>query len=204
MPPTRLTRAKTYILAHPDESKKQQALGAEVSEAMIAIARRELVSEGKLEPGRTTAIDKRPKPASAPALAPPAPPSGMLDHAAMVQIANIEAMLADDADPELISKAMLKQAIRFAFDPNLHADTRMSAQTLWGKLSDRQREKQLGPQAPISFEAGARRLADLMLACGPKMTTNALHLAFEVRDEGEVPSQSSETTSDMSGATPAP
>lgn len=203
MPPTRLTRAKTYILAHPDESKKQQALGAEVSEAMIAIARRELVAEGKIEPGRTTAIDKRPK-VAAPALAPAAPPSGMLDHAAMVQIANIESMLADDADPELISKAMLKQAIRFAFDPNLHADTRMSAQTLWGKLSDRQREKQLGPQAPMTFEAGVRRMADLMIAAGAKLVTEALHLAFEVRDEGrEVPTESTEATPAVSGATPA-
>ena len=203
MATTRLTRAKTYILDHPDESKKEQAMGAEVSLGMIGIARRELIAEGKLEAGRTTAVDKKPKPT--PAKAPdPTGQGQMLDHQAMAEIANMEALLADDADPEIISKAMLKQAVRFAFNPLLHPDTRMSAQTLWGKLSDRQREKQLGPRAPMSFEAATRRLADLMIVCGPAVTTAALHVAFEVRDEGEVPAEQAQAAPSPAGTAPTP
>jgi len=204
-PQTRKERAREYILAHKDESIKEQAMGADCSEPLISLVRRELVAEGLLTVGRSTRkTAPAPKP-TAPLVESPTPPAQMLDHTAMQAIADMAALTDDKATDEQVSSAMLKQCIRFAFDPNLHPDTRMSASQMWAKLKERQREKQLGPRAPMTFEAASRRMADLMIAAGAKVTTAAIHLAFEVSDEGrQVPPQPPEAAPDVSGATPAP
>jgi hypothetical protein len=192
---SRLQRAKDYILAHKDQSKREQAIGAEVSEAMIAIARRDLVAAGLLEVGRSTAIatEAAVKKADAKKAAP------LLDHTAMAQIAEMEALTGDDVDDEVVQKKMLKQCIRFAFDPNLHPDTRMSASTLWGKLKSQQREKQLGPQVPITFDAGVARLADMLRACGSKMVLAAFNLVYEATDEGKLSADHGQAESGPAG-----
>ncbi len=205
-PQTRKERAREYILAHKDESIKEQAMGADCSEPLISLVRRELVAEGLLTVGRSTRKTAKPVSVqkSAPLVESPTPPAQMLDHTAMAAIADMAALTDDKATDEQVSTAMLKQCIRFAFDPNLHPDTRMSASQMWAKLKERQREKQLGPRAPMTFEAASRRMADLMIAAGAKVTTAALHLAFEVRDEGrQVPPQPVEAAPPVSGTPPA-
>jgi hypothetical protein len=202
---TRKERAREYILAHKDESIHQQAMGADVSEPLISLARRELVAEGLLEAGRSTQKTKPAKKADPePAPTIPIKPNAMLDHTAMAAIADMASLTDDKATDEQVSSAMLKQCIRFAFDPNLHPDTRMSASQMWAKLKERQREKQLGPRAPLTFEAATRRLADLMIAAGAKLTTAALHLAFEVHDEGQLPPEHGDSAPGSAGASPAP
>ncbi len=148
-------RARAYILAHPDESKAVQAAGAGCSEQLIAETRRTLIAEGKLAPSRKSTNVGSPTdvPTS------PAPPAGMLDHQAMQALADIAAL--EDLDDEEVQRRMLKQCIRFAFDPKLHADTRMTASVQWGKLRDAAKTKDLGPGIPLTREMARTRLADL-------------------------------------------
>jgi hypothetical protein len=153
-PQTKLQKARLYILAHPDESKEQQAAGTGCSVALIAIARKGLVEEGKLAPSRKAASvlpDATP--------AEPAPPSGMLDHDAMMALADMS--LLEDLDDDEVQKRMLKQCIRFAFDPKLHADTRMSASVQWGKLRDAVKIRDLGPGPPLTRAMAFDRYKDL-------------------------------------------
>jgi hypothetical protein len=145
-------KARAYILAHPDESKSVQAAGAGCSEQLIAEMRRALIAEGKLAPSRK-AMSVTDVPLA------PAPPAGMLDHQAMQALADIASL--EDLDDEEVQKRMLKQCVKFAFDTNLHADTRMTASVQWGKLRDAVRTKDLGPGPPLTREAARGRLADL-------------------------------------------
>jgi hypothetical protein len=118
----------------------------------------------------------------------------MLDTAAMraiADMADIENLDLDDAD---VHKRLLKQCIRFAFDPNLHPDTRMSASTMWAKLKDLQKARDLGPGKPMTFETAVSRMCDLMQAAGPEITLAAVNAAFDVKDpnEGQIPPEQGE------------
>jgi hypothetical protein len=202
----RYERAKAYILAHPDESKEQQALGCEVSTSLVALARAELIRDGKLAPSRknqpqsSTSLAKKFRGAAsdtphAPAdrssaegdpvgerpPETPGKPAGMLDHAAMTAMADMIEKI-DAMDDDEVYRRLLKQSIAFAFDVNLHPDTRMSASQMWAKLRDQAKSKNLGPGPPVNFESGVARLADLFEACGAPMVLAAVNVAFNVKE----------------------
>lgn len=179
----KLQRAKDYILAHPDESKTQQAIAIGCSESYIGLARKALIAEGKLAPSRKqyTGHVRRIAPQPAP------PPGGYTaadaattlptkDSAAMAAMAAAADALSDDEmmDDEVIYKKFLRQCISFAMNPELHPDTRMSAQQMWLKFRDNSRVKDLGPGAPMTFEDGTVRLMDMHEACGPEMVLAAI------------------------------
>ncbi len=196
----KVDRARDYILAHPDETKLMQALGAKCSTTMIAQVRAQLIIEGKLAPSRKKTAEPKPPalPVEEPLAAagtPPAPrkPAGLLDHEAMQAMADMIDKLAD-LDDEEIHKRLLKQCIQFAFDPRLHPDTRMSASQMWAKLRDQAKAKDLGPGAPVTFEEGVERMRDLMVACGAPMTLAAVNAAFTVEDSHD------ETTDDQAAS----
>jgi hypothetical protein len=83
-----------------------------------------------------------------------------------------------DEDDEVTRKRMLRQTKRFAFDPTLHTDTRMTASQLWAKLLDMARAKDLGPGRPLTEADATARARDLDRACGVKVAVAALFAAF--------------------------
>jgi hypothetical protein len=194
----RYRKAREYVLSHPDESKRQQAKGAEVSEPTIARIRAELIKEGLFAPSRKDTQPRgnrvtppplvfkdEPTIVEARRMAPPRPtrytPEGLLDAEAMATIADLAEQM-EEADDETVHKKLLRQCLTFAFDPKLHPDTRMSASQMWAKLRDLLKAKDLGPGKPVDFEAGTLRLADLMSACGPQMTLAAVKIAFDTKE----------------------
>jgi len=210
-------RAKAYILAHPTESKEEQARGSDTSVATVASVRVDLIRDGLLQPSLKARQANIPAPrnlSDLPALptepptegapADPKKPAGLLDHDAMMALADMVDLEKDALSDEEVLKRLIKQALRFAFDPRLHPDTRLSASQFWGKLRDMAKAKNLGPGIPINFEAGTQRLADLLEACGPEMTMAAVHLAFEVRPNADtLPAQHGEAAPTPPGS-PAP
>jgi hypothetical protein len=220
-------QATEYILAHPDETKEQQAIGAKVSTATIAIARRALISESRLPPSRKPqATAKAPKRRSAPPTTPravevpvptdesaepaldnPSKPSKMLDHEAMKAMSDMIDMYdAGDLTEEEIEKRVIKQCLRFIFDPRLHPDTRMSASTLWQKLKEKAKAKDLGPSVPMTRAEATSRLKEMMVACGPTITLAAVNEAFTVEpsDEGKVPTDAPEAPLSPPGTPQSP
>lgn len=201
---TSFEKACEYILAHPDESKKQQAAGADTSERTIAMARKKLIADGKLahsRKGRPSLDDPRSRRSRA-------APVATLDHAAMLALAEIDVNQPDLSD-ERVQKLLLRQVIRFALDPTLHPDTRMSATQQWGKLKDMVRQADLGPGIPLTRADRVTRLSDQMKLCGPDETLDAFELAFnlpktEHTDERNVPADADKATPSSAGATPAP
>lgn len=185
---SKMERAEAYVLAHPDESKQEQAAGAKVSHTMIAIVRKRLILKGKLQPSRKdpTRYPRRPR-AQEPAVeASPAisKPAAMLDHQAMTAMGDmIDAVEGlDDLTDDDVHKRLLKQCLTFAFNSKLHPDTRMSASQMWAKLRDQAKSKDLGPGVPLLFEDAVERARDLMVAMGPEITLAAVNLAFTVKE----------------------
>lgn len=187
-----IARAKEYTLAHPDHSKAQAAVALGVSTTTVARARAELVDEGHRPPSRKRA----PTPSSErPAVAPPsadvgpvsvppvAPPQAatMLDHAALAAMA--EMTDADlDLDDEEVRRRLLRQCLRFAFDPKLHPDTRMSASQMWAKLKEQTSARSLGPdRRAMTFDMAVGYVADILIAVGPGVTVAAVNKAFDVK-----------------------
>lgn len=204
-----LKRAKAYILDHPHDSKAQIAAALGVSDSTIARARRELVLEASIEksrksPPRFDPLPPAPPPPPKPAGEPEQPkkPATMLDSDAMRALADITSLIdSDKLDDVEVHKRLLKQCLRFAFDPRLHPDTRMSASQMWSKLRDQAKAKDLGPGVPLNFEDAVARLADMMQACGPKITLAAVNIAF---DSKEKPDEAPLETGDTGEAPQAP
>lgn len=169
-----------------------------MSTTAIAVMRAQLIKEGLLMPSRKSNEPPKvnpnpPEPASLPDAA--VPPS-MLDHQAMTALADMIDLDNADLDDEEIHKRLIRQCVRFAFDPKLHPDTRMSASQMWQKLKDKAKAGTLGPGTPLTFEAGVIRLSDILIACGPKMTVAAVNVAFEVKEEpsGEAKTEQASTS----------
>lgn len=199
----RLQQAKAFVLANPEMSKRQQVAATGLSETTVARARRELVAEGRLAlPRNALAVPPyMPQPLDPDAIASEQPredppilsvrksdaqkrklPPTMLDHEAMIKLAEMVEVAVESGDDELIQKTLIKQCIRFALDPSLHPDTRLSASTMWGKLRDMGKSKDIGPGKPKTYEAAVLRLVDMLLACGPEMTIDAVNRAFTVKE----------------------
>lgn len=192
MPPGRpsegkLQRAKDYILAHPDESKDQQAAGANVSRAYIGTARKELIEAGLLAPSRkaypspvlaTIASEEAAQGTESPPRAVPAVNSGgsLRDHEAMVALAELADQI-DTMTPDEVLKKLARQCLIFSFDPKLHVDTRMSAGQQWLKLRDAQKAKDLGMGKPLTREDAVGRLNEMQYAAGPEITFEAIMAA---------------------------
>jgi len=189
-------RARQYILAHPDQSKEEQSIGADVSDATIARVRAVLVSEGLLAPARNAPPwEKKPSPKLPPETTDDTRAT-MLDHAALTTLSDMADVLSDNMSDEDAQKRLQKQALLFAFDPKLHPDTRMSASQMWQKLRDAAKAKNLGPGAPKTFEDAVARMSDLMVAVGAQVTLAAVNIAFNVKesaDEGKVSADSGAT-----------
>lgn len=131
----------------------------------------------------------REEPAEA-AITTPAPtPRGAkgvtIDGEALRQMNEMLDGLADE-DDDATRKRMLRQMKRFAFDPALHPDTRMSASTLWAKLLDMQRAKDLGPGVPLTLAAAIERCTEFLRACGAKVAVPSFYAAFDLGDPDEI------------------
>jgi transposase-like protein len=192
--------ARAEYLRHPDASISEVAKATNVALRTVARAREQLVKEGLLAPGRnatpltpadaiTMAVDAKaeadaftePKPR--PAASRGSKPGETIDGEAFRQMNEMLDELADE-DDETTRKRMLRQVKKFAFDPNLHPDTRMSASQLWAKLLDMQRSKDLGPGKPLTFDAAVLRATEFLQACGAKVAVPAFYKAFDI---GEPP-----------------
>ena len=214
-------RARDYILAHPDESKSQQAQATGLSPRTIATVRAELVAAGKLRPNRRVVGKpvKATKVMSPPAPA-PASSGEQTDQAASPQLLDHEAMLAladmddiDSLDDAETHKRLLKQALRFAFNPKLHPDTRMSASQMWSKLRDQARAKDLGPGAPLTLEDAVARMLDMHTAAGVRVVLGAILAAptdFRIKlltalvDAVESDANEGQVPADANTAAPSP
>ena len=142
----KLRQAKEFILDHQTWSKARICLATGLSDNTVARARRELIAEGKLAAARNApppehvaaaeAGEVDPEPEK-PASAPKASRGGtVLDHEAMLALANMVDGVVDSGDDELVQKMLIKQCIVFALRTDLHPDTRMSASQMWNKLRD--------------------------------------------------------------------
>jgi hypothetical protein len=184
-------RAREYILAHPDESKGQQSRATDISERTIASARAELIAEGLLAPSRKAAPRTIPSEVAArlPEQDPDAVPmphprdNVLVDAEAMLRIGAMIDEATEHGDDETVTKLLLKQCLSFAFNPSLHPDTRMSASQMWAKLRDKKTATDLGPGKPKTRTDAVERMRSLMAAVGPEITVQAVHAAFEVKND---------------------
>jgi hypothetical protein len=191
-----IEKAKEYILAHPDESKMEQAVATGFGDRTIARARAELVYEGKLAPSRKKVAPAKDAPSPPASVAPeaepagppapestapgPAPTGGLLDNLAMQQLANLIDTAASEEDDTTVHKRLLKQCLLFAFDTRLHPDTRMSASQMWSKLRDQSKARELGPGKPKTRADAVVRLRDMNAAVGVSIWFEAGIAAFGV------------------------
>jgi len=187
----RFQQAREFILAHPAWSKSRIALATGLADSTIARARRELVAEGKLEPARNqpptlTAPASHVAAAEAGEVEPAEPekPSPkqrggtVLDHEAMLALANMVDGVVDSGDDELVQKMLIKQCIVFALRTDLHPDTRMSASQMWNKLRDMAKKKDLGPGKPKTQADAIARLKDMDTAVGLDLALAAMIESF--------------------------
>jgi len=193
----RLRQAREFLVLHPEMSKTQASAATGISEATIGRARRDLVAEGTLQPARNAPVRPEPLPeatqppeATAPEDSPPpapapAPKKGsgtLLDHAALLQLAQMVDEAIESGDDETIQKKLSKQALVFAFRADLHPDTRMSASQMYYKLKDMAKAKDLGPGRPKTFALALVRATECVRAWGPELTMAAIHEAFTVKE----------------------
>ena len=223
-------QAKAYILLHQDESKIEQSIGSGLPERTIARARAELIYEKKLPaPRNKTGRPPKPKtktvkfihieqaappvvesPSPADPLPPaPSPPSSgsLLDNEAMKALSALIDEASEEQDDTLVHKRLLKQCLMFAFDTRLHPDTRMSASTLWNKLKDQTRARELGPGKPKTREDATARMAELMFAVGAEITLAAVNRVFNVQEPanaGELPANTPEDAQSSASTPEAP
>lgn len=197
--------ARAEYLRHPDASIAEVAKAANVAVRTAARARDSLVKEGLLAPGRNASASGADAAALAVAASAaasregnadedrvatedeqPSQPRGAkaahtIDGEALRQMNDLLDQLADE-DDETTRKRMLRQVKKFAFDPNLHPDTRMSASQLWAKLLDMQRAKDLGPGIPQTLALAIERATDFCRAAGLKVMVPAFYAAFDLGD----------------------
>jgi len=180
----KILQARTYILAHPTESKSEQVIGSGLSESTIARARRDLIEEGRLPAPRNAPVKEAPKPKAvadqpaAPAKSPAPATKGMLDHKALLDLAQMIDALVDLGDEDEINRRLSKQALTFALRTDLHPDTRMTASMQYHKLKDQAKAKDLGPGKPKTYALALGRLKDMHQACGVKMVLTSLRESF--------------------------
>lgn len=193
--------ARAEYLRHPDASIAEVAKATGVAIRTVARAREQLVKEGLLAPGRNAtasaadaaalavagmAVGSKP-PGDLPAEPEELPtPRGSTPTQDDKAIAEMNALLdaLSDEDDDTTRKRMLRQVKRFAFDPHLHPDTRMSASQLWTKLLEMQRQKEVGPSVPQTLDSAIERATDFCRAAGAKVMVPAFYKAFEL---GEPP-----------------
>jgi len=213
--------ARAEYLRHPDSSIADVAKATGVAVRTVARARETLVKEGLLAPGRNNTASAADAAALAVAVAgsrppepdepvasetggqpltPDKPPAALVDGEALRQMSAMLDDLADE-DDEVTRKRMLRQVKKFAFDPTLHPDTRMSASQLWAKLLDMQRAKDLGPGIPTTLEMAINRATDFLRACGPKVAVPAFYRAFDL---GEAPTSGQGITQTVEQGEPTP
>jgi hypothetical protein len=140
-----------------------------------------------------------------------------IDGEALRQMNEMLDGLADE-DDETTRKRMLRQVKRFAFDPTLHTDTRMTATQLWAKLLDMARAKDLGPGKPLTALDATARVRDVDVAVGVRIAVAGLFAAFTTEQvlaevnlifaggtsEGNVPAEPGQAPPGDAGASPAP
>ncbi len=196
----RLRQARVYLLANPHASKSQAVMATGLSDSTIARARRDLVDEGILAPARNAPVEpvSPPEPVAAqPTEGAPsedksrpvkstAKGNATPDHEAMRTLAEMVDTAVNSGDDESIQKMLLKQCLVFAFRPDLHPDTRMTASQMWGKLRDMAKAKDLGPGKPKTRVDAVLRLRDMLIAAGSEITIEAVHLAFDVKEAPDV------------------
>jgi hypothetical protein len=230
--------AREYYLRFPDQSIAEVAKALNISVRTVARAREGLVREGLLLPGRQAtandlaAIDVLEAAARIRVaeeigkVIPPEPEKGeanlaateakrgsggrnkLLDDDALQQMSDMLDEVASSDDVEETRKRMLRQVQRFAFDPTLHPDTRMSASQLWAKLVDMQRAKDLGPGKPLTLADAIARATDFCMAAGPNVMVPAFYAAFnlenpsvQAKDEQAAPPSGSPQTADTADNT---
>jgi hypothetical protein len=107
----------------------------------------------------------------------------------MMELAAMVDMAVESGDDERIQKLLIKQCIVFALRSDLHPDTRMSASQMWGKLRDMAKAKDLGPGKPKTRKDAVERTRDVLVAVGPEITLEAVHLAFHVKEAPDAEAQ---------------
>lgn len=198
--------ARAEYLRHPDSSIADVAKATNVALRTVARARETLVKEGLLTPGRNATasgadaaamtmaaqavMEAAPEVAPEVAAARGSKQGHTIDGEALRKMNELLDEMADE-DDEVTRKRMLRQMKKFAFDPELHPDTRMSASQLWAKLLDMARAKDLGPGIPVTLEAAIIRCTDFLRACGAKVAVPAFYAAFDL---GDVPNDASTPT----------
>ena len=225
--------ARAEYLRHPDASIAEVSKATGVAIRTVARAREQLVKEGLLAPGRNAtatgadaaalalaaqSVSKVPGDdiSEVPGDAVSAPPGQApaadtlrgsragqaIDGEALRQMNELLDALADE-DDETTRKRMLRQVKKFAFDPNLHPDTRMSASQLWAKLLDMARAKDLGPGTPLTLATAIARATDFCRAAGAKVMVPAFYAAFDLGDpnapQAVEPSQPAPTPAQPAG-----
>lgn len=206
--------ARAEYLKHPDSSIADVVKATGTAPRTVARARKQLVKEGLLAPGRKTMGADRaaltaaardasnvtggesdatgglsaPEAVSGETGQPEKPdtprgskPGTTIDGEALRKLDEMLDELANEDDDKTRDR-MLRQVKRFAFDPDLHPDTRMSASQLWTKLLDMKRAKDLGPGVPKTLEAAIARCTDFLRACGAKVAVPSFYAAFELGD----------------------
>lgn len=214
----RLKQARAYILANPTMTKSQIVLLTGLSDSTIARARRDLVTEGLLQASRNAPVQEptpdtiagQPEEAAentpAPETTVKRPVKGgtsILDHAAMMQLAEMIDTAVESGDDAYIQKMLIKQCLVFALRTDLHPDTRMTASQMWGKLRDMARAKDLGPGKPKTRADAVLRTRDMLIAVGPEITVEAVRLAFDVKESTDGQTANDEALS-SSGPPQAP
>ena len=176
---TKVLRA--YILGNPTATAEDIVRNTGASRRTIYYVKQTLVKEGLLPPNRRLNESNAGHEGTEQPVTPEVIPEyETLDNETLQEMADDPDFEEEilEADDETKAK-ILKEAKRIAFDPKIHPDTRMSAMQLWLKIKDVAKSHDLGPGPPRSRDEILERLSRLMRGCGPKISLEAFHTAFQ-------------------------
>lgn len=174
---TKQDQIREYILTHPTSSIReiQHALG--FSKRTVMYAREKMVKEGLLPPSRqtqpehTNALNNR-EPVEITKM------TELVEGKTLYELAEQEDFDEEIGDDLEIQKKLMKEVRSIAFNPLNHPDVRLSAITIWAKLKDLEKTKDLGPGPPRKKEDIIERLVRLMKGVGPKIVLESIEVAF--------------------------
>ena len=188
-----------------------------VSKRTVSSARTELRREGRLQ---RTPSDRLLSPtvlSAEPILVPDEPVAPLTpesqspekgEEIAAKKLAELLATAGAGPDADLDVEEMKKRLSRIAMNPLIHPQIQIKAMEVKRKIDfDSQDTHELGPGPPLTKADALDRLGLMFQACGPELVLEAFHMVFkakEVRDEGKLPADASETPPLAPGPSPEP
>jgi hypothetical protein len=166
-------RVRAAILQNPSATVSSIENFTGASRRTVYYVLNKLRKEGLIPTSR------RDPPATEEAKEPPIVVAQIIDDPTLKAMAVSETLEDDFGTEDEVRVKLLRVVQKMAFDPLLHADTRLNASQVWAKLKDIARSKDLGPGAPRTETEIIDRLVRIMQGVGPQLVIKAIDKAFQ-------------------------